>query len=95
MSLTANQKTCFCYYATIYGPQDLIKSVTYQSVSGRKAPESLKCNFRGVIKAERRVGSTHPAAVALAGALVHAEDADVLTLSVQAHLQQREATQVK
>lgn len=37
-----------------------------------------------------RVGSTHPAAVALAGALVHAEDADILTLSVEANLQQRE-----
>lgn len=40
-------------------------------------------------------GSTHPAAVALAGALVHAEDADILTLSVQANLQQRKATQVR
>lgn len=71
------------------GPGDLIKSARYQSISGVKVPESLKCNFRGVINGERRVGSTHPAAVALAGALVHAEDADILTLSVQANLQQR------
>lgn len=41
------------------------------------------------------VGSTHPAAVTLAGALVHAEDADILTLSVQANLQQRKDTQVR
>lgn len=77
------------------GPTDLIKSSRYQSISGVKLPESLKCNFKGVINAERRVGSTHPAAVALARALVHAEDADILTLSVQANLQERKATQVK
>lgn len=77
------------------GPRDLIKSVCYQSISGVKVPESLKSNFRGVINAERWLGSTHPTAVALAGALVHAEDADILTLSVQANLQQREATQVR
>lgn len=44
------------------------------------------------VNTEHRVLCTHPTSVALPGAVVHAEDADVLALPVQTHLREGEAS---